>query len=384
MNKEMEEKINRNKKTLEYTIKNNLEPEKIKLEKLKKERKDLKELIGEEYKTDPLYMEKVEQVKQSEEKIQGHKKTVKYSIEQIINILRERNKDLYDNYINLNKVQIQQKKDSLITENTNLDFKISHNNAKIEYNLKQINKYREIGDLDRVKELSDKNDELKKENTELKENKSSNTDKINSYKTQEEKAAEEEKAIEEGKKFTQYKTAREEYEYNLREIKKNKDLAKKYDIKLELQPSIKKESSEKGEQKPPTSGTPEPPTSGTPEPPTSGTPEPPTGGTPEPPTSGTPEPPTSGTPEPPTKQDTPIIRMSARKNKATLTYKDETYEIDMELDDTTYAERKKSLYKTLKEAKGIDIKEMVKEAKDRSFNSNWNEKSRSCSYKFIV
>ena len=223
MNKEIESY----EESVEGTIANFLKPEKENLNKLKDEAEEIKNKVEEEYEEDPFYIEKMEEIRSSEETIEAHEKSAKYLIEQIIKSLRKENKDLASKYIfnEANKRYKEGEKElrisNLQNDNISLGYKIKQKENAIKDNKDLMEKYTELGDFDRVKELRSKGSKLNKELEELKENHKENENEISNL-----------------------ENAEKMYKENLEKINYYKEMAKNNDIEIDLKNNEKQEKSE--------------------------------------------------------------------------------------------------------------------------------------------
>ena len=157
-----------------------------------------------------LYQRNLQRLKNADTAITNTKRAAKYSIEQLIALLKERNQELATNYMSKKPGQIQLEINRLETENQRLEFEITHKLQVIEQTQQVISKYAEIGDLDRKIELESKVSNLRTEITEIRNQQKSNSDKIETCKNYE-----------------------EEYKENMGCIKALRDIAKQNEIELE-------------------------------------------------------------------------------------------------------------------------------------------------------
>ena len=128
----------------------------------------------------------------------------------LFRLLKEKNRELADNYMSKTAGQIQLEINRLKTENQGLESDIIHKEQVIKKTQELIDKYIEIGDTERKTELEKKLEELKLEVNEKKEKYQINIEKLNTCENYE-----------------------EQYKENSRIIKEYRDKAKLHEIELE-------------------------------------------------------------------------------------------------------------------------------------------------------
>lgn len=210
MEKNFAEELQERKDSVVQYLGYDLERNNNEKEEIENKLKELDELLQEnEKETNALYLETKKKLEDALEKIQNTKNAAKYSIEQIILLCQDRNEYLIKEYQEKSAVQIQQRKDSLITENTSLQYDIDHKQQIINEKTELMNNYKNMKDYSRAAEIE-------KEIEQLKNVISENKDKIKAN----------EKEIETCDKFM------EEYMENLKTIKLYRDIAKRHGIEL--------------------------------------------------------------------------------------------------------------------------------------------------------
>ena len=206
-----EERLQMHVEAVDRYLNEDLTRHRVERDDIDQERKDLEDIIAiEDRSEDVLYQRCLEKLQKADQAIENTKRAGKYSIEQVIKILKEKNRELAENYISKTAGQIQLEVNRLKTENQGLESDIIHKEQVIKKTQELIDKYIEIGDTERKTELEKKLEELKLEVNEKKEKYQINIEKLNTCENYE-----------------------EQYKENSRMIKEYRDKAKLHEIELE-------------------------------------------------------------------------------------------------------------------------------------------------------